>query len=121
VFVRNRGREVSGWLDKDGGAVTQDGDTAGEPVSHPGGVDDCPARPTAVLFDVLADVEGQLRARYLSRSRDPRRSESERDDWRRRAFALWDEFQAVAHDDRARLLELTDRWARELTASQPHR
>ena len=98
--------------------MAQDGDTAGERVSPPGGGDDYPSRPTAVLFDVLADVEAQLRACYLSRARDTRRPESEREEWRRRAFALWDEFQAVGHDDRGRLLELTGQWVRELTAAR---
>jgi hypothetical protein len=81
--------------------------------------DDHPGRPLEVLFDVLAEVEGQLRARYLARARDNRRPEEERAEWRRKAIELWREFQAVGYDDRARVLELTRRWAGELASSRP--
>ncbi|WP_165485274.1 hypothetical protein [Protofrankia symbiont of Coriaria ruscifolia] len=84
-------------------------------MTEAGATGDVAGPSTTVLFDVLAEVEGQLRACYLERFRDDRNPADERAAWWDKVTGLRDEFQQVGHDDRGRITDLLDQWRQELT------
>ena len=78
--------------------------------------DDLEDMATAALFDLLAEVEAQLRGRYVTRSRDEHLAADECAAWRQKALDLRDEFREVGPDDQDRMVALIARWSEELTS-----
>jgi len=82
--------------------------------------DDLEDMAMATLFDVLAEVEAQLRGRYATRSRDEHLTADECAAWRQKALDLRDEFRGVGPDDPDRMVALIERWSGELSSPSTH-
>ncbi len=69
---------------------------------------------TSVLFDVVADVGGQLQGLYAERSRDERLTADERARWWQKVTEVRDDLRQVGPDDRDRMADLFERWRQEI-------